>query len=121
MADDVPAAIGLDDGPVGVEAQERVAGYRAWLGSAYLTWLPWAAVGLGAVLRIRNWMHDRSLWLDEILVANNIIHRDFAQLTHPLATNQAAPVGWLWAERVSINTFGVNEYTLRFVPLLFSL
>lgn len=85
-------------------------------------WLPWVAVAVGAVLRIRNWVHDRSLWLDEILIATDIVNRGFGQLTHPLVSNnQAAPIGWLWAERVSINAFGVNEYALRLVPLLASL
>ena len=92
-----------------------------WLRDGYFVWLPRVAVLVGAVLRIRNWAHDRSLWLDEIEVAVQIEGRSFAQLTHPLGTNQAAPIGWLWAERTSVDWFGTNENALRLVPLLFSL
>jgi hypothetical protein len=92
-----------------------------WLRTAYLVWLTPIAVFVGAVLRVRNWLHDRSLWLDEILVARSISTRGLGSLVHPLPSAQAAPIGWLWAERLSVDAFRVNEYALRLVPLLSAL
>ena len=86
----------------------------------YLRWVTWAAVIGGTLLRFRDWMHNPSLWLDELAVTRSITDRNFTQLTHPLLGGQAAAVGWLWSERAMILTFGVNERSLRFVPLLAS-
>lgn len=87
----------------------------------YLTWLAPFAVILGAVLRTREWLYGKSLWLDEFTVTDNLVKRGFTQLLEPLAGNQGGPIGWLWAERASINLFGVHELSLRMVPWLGSL
>ena len=76
---------------------------------------------LGAVLRIRQWWFNRSLWLDELSIAGNIDQRGFLRLTHPLGNAQAAPLGWLWSERASVDLFGISERSLRLFPLLASL
>jgi hypothetical protein len=92
----------------------------AWLADIYLRWVTWAAVLGGIALRFRDWMHNPSLWLDELAVTRSITDRNFGQLTHPLLGGQAAAVGWLWSERTLILAFGVNERSLRVVPLLAS-
>ena len=85
---------------------------------------PWAsraaAAGLvaGAAVRIEQFAWRRSLWVDEALVANNILTRSFAGLTHRLAGEQAAPIGWLWAQRTLVLGLGENEYALRVLPLV---
>jgi hypothetical protein len=84
-------------------------------------WCIRAAVLLGATLRIRNWAHDASLWLDEIAVSNSILSRGFAGLTKPLAGEQAAPIGWLWLVHLATRLFGHSELALRLVPMLSSL
>ena len=80
-----------------------------------------AAVLLGIALRLREYAFNRSLWLDELNLADNIISRGFVALTKPLAAAQAAPIGYLWLTRLSVNVFGVNEFSLRLVAVLGSL
>ena len=79
------------------------------------------AVLAGAALRIREYVFDRSLWLDELSVVDNLLHRSFHGLTEPLGGQQAAPVGWLWAEKAVGDLVGANEYGYRVFPLLGSL
>jgi MprA protease rhombosortase-interaction domain-containing protein len=81
-------------------------------------YLPLVAAGAGTALRLSAYLHRRSLWFDEAMVAQNIAHRSYRGLTHPLALHQGAPVGWLWAQRTSILAFGENEYAWRLFPLL---
>ncbi len=80
----------------------------------YFDWLIPASLVVGVFLRTREWLFDKSLWLDELMVAYNITSRSFAGLLQPLSFNQAGPIGWLWAERVSIKLFGMNDLALRF-------
>jgi Dolichyl-phosphate-mannose-protein mannosyltransferase len=79
----------------------------------YFGWLIPVSLVVGLFLRTREWLFDRSLWLDELMVTFSITHRGFTGLLHPLSVNQAAPIGWLWAERASIDLFGTNDMALR--------
>jgi hypothetical protein len=80
----------------------------------YFDWLIPASLVIGLFLRTREWLFDKSLWLDELMLTYNITHRSFAGLLQPLSFNQAGPVGWLWAEHASIHLFGMNDLALRF-------
>lgn len=75
-------------------------------------------VGIGVILRCRQYAFDRSIWNDEALLAFNIFRRGFLGLTHPLASYQSAPIGFLWAQKVSTELFGHGSYALRLVPFL---
>jgi uncharacterized membrane protein len=75
-------------------------------------------VAIGVVVRVRDYAYDRALWLDESLLSLNIIDRPFWKLFHELSFNQAAPPGFLLAERASIALFGRSEYALRVFPLV---
>ena len=87
--------------------------------SAWVRWVPIVAVAIGAIARLRQWAGGRSLWLDEVLIADNLVHRGFVELvTEPLGNSQAAPVIWLWLERLCVVVFGSSERSLRIVPLL---
>ena len=77
-----------------------------------------AAVALGAVARLRQWASGRSLWLDEAMLADNVIRRSFAGLARPLDFDQAAPLGFLWASKLVTFVFGTGERALRLIPLL---
>jgi hypothetical protein len=72
----------------------------------------------GMALRLRQYLAWRSLWLDEAMLALNIVGRDFSGLLQPLDYNQGGPVGFLLAEKLSITLLGNHELTLRLVPLL---
>ena len=75
-------------------------------------------VALGIALRVREYASDRSLWLDESLLALNVLDRPLAQLFGHLSFNQAAPPGFLLVERASVALLGPSEYALRLFPLL---
>ena len=80
--------------------------------------LQWLLVGLGVGLRLVAYLHNRSLWRDEALLASNIESRSYAGLLQPLENQQAAPVGFLMLERFVVQILGNSEYALRLVPLL---
>jgi hypothetical protein len=77
-----------------------------------------AVLALGVALRLRVYLDNRSLWLDEALLALNLIERDLAGLVRPLAHDQAAPLGFLFVERMMVVLFGASEYALRAFPLV---
>lgn len=75
----------------------------------------------GILVRGRQYLTNRSFWLDEAFLANNFKQRDFMQLLEPLDYSQVAPIGFLWVEKLMGNLFGVNEFSLRLVPFLASI
>ena len=77
-----------------------------------------ALVLAGLILRFRQYLSGRSLWLDEAMLANNILSRSFAGLTQWLDYDQQAPIGFLWLQKIVTQIFGDSEYALRLVPLL---
>jgi hypothetical protein len=77
----------------------------------------WAAVAVGAVLRVAQYLSGRSLWADESFLALNILNRSFVALAEPLEHNQAAPYGFLALTKLAVTLFGQSEYALRLVPL----
>ncbi|MDP9101689.1 MAG: glycosyltransferase family 39 protein [Actinomycetota bacterium] len=67
---------------------------------------------------MRQLLVNRSLWLDEALVADSIVRRGFSALaTQPLLHDQAAPLLWVWLERAAVDAFGPREWALRLVPV----
>jgi len=80
--------------------------------------LPWVIIGLGVVLRLVQYLFNRSLWFDESLLALNIIDRSFLGLLRLLDYNQGAPIGFLLLEKLVIQVFGQSEYALRLFPFL---
>ena len=72
----------------------------------------------GISIRIYHYLVNRSLWLDEALLSNSIISSDFAGLLEPLDNRQIAPIGFLFAQKISVIIFGENEFALRLFPLL---
>jgi uncharacterized membrane protein len=76
-----------------------------------------ALVAAGAALRLFQYLANRSLWLDEALVAPQVLDRTFGQLLNP-ASWGALPPGYLLLTKAATTAFGSGEYALRFVPLL---
>src|SRR5262245_40705023 len=79
-----------------------------------------ALVVFGIALRIVPLVSDRCLWLDEAMLALNLVNRSPRQLLEPLDWNQGAPVGFLLAVKGTISAFGASEWALRLVPFLAS-
>lgn len=80
--------------------------------------LPWFIIFVGVVLRLCQYLFNRSLWLDEAFLALNIIDRSLAGLVQPLDYSQAAPVGFLMLEKLVVQAFGNGDYVLRLWPFL---
>ena len=78
--------------------------------------IAWGFVAIGMLLRLRQFLFDRSLWLDETFVALNIIHRSPAELLKPLDYNQGAPIGFLFLEKLATVSLGSSEMALRLLP-----
>lgn len=76
------------------------------------------AVCIGWLLRGRQYLFNRSLWLDEAYLAVNFLDRDLAQLLfEPLSNGQAAPLGFLALTKVLTTVLGVEDWVLRLQPL----
>ncbi len=92
----------------------------AWSGGTSA--LLWAIIAFGAVLRLARWIHWRSLWLDEIYLANSLLSRNLHDLLfRPLEDWQAAPPGFLVLVHLTTRLFGGGERSLRLVSLVFGL
>ena len=79
----------------------------------------WVLVGVGILLRLYHFFHNRSLWNDEVFLVNSLIRMDFIELaTQPLMYEQKAPIGFLWIVRLSVLIFGKGEMALRLFSLL---
>jgi hypothetical protein len=80
--------------------------------------LLWLIVGFGIALRLAQYLHNRSLWLDEAMLALNVVNRSVPELLRPLEYNQGAPIGFLVVQKLLADAFGTNEYVLRLFPLI---
>ncbi len=73
---------------------------------------------IGIFLRMRQFIYNRPLWLDELMLALNIRNRSYAELLLPLDNNQGAPVLFLWIEKCFYLLGGNKDLLLRIFPLL---
>jgi len=83
---------------------------------AVVVW--WAALIWGAAQRLRQWSAGRSIWLDEALLLENILHRSEAQLFKPLTLFQNAPIVFLESVKECSRIFGTSEAALRLPALI---
>ena len=80
-----------------------------------------ALVLLGGGLRTAAFLSDRCLWIDEAMLALNLVDRTPRQLLGKLDNNQGAPVGFLLAAKAGAAVFGNAAWALRLVPFVASL
>ncbi|MGB5914806.1 MAG: hypothetical protein WBG63_08070, partial [Phormidesmis sp.] len=97
--------------------------YLKRLSPSYLQRLsPWWLVVIiscvGVLLRLHQYLLDRSLWIDEAFVAINLLNRGYGELLLPLDYNQGAPYGFLVIERLAVDMFGTSEWVLRLFPFV---
>ncbi|MBN4050317.1 glycosyltransferase family 39 protein [Desulfobulbus sp. AH-315-M07] len=83
--------------------------------------LTWTIFAAGALFRVIEYSSGRSLWVDEAHVAIDVVERSYVALAEPLHLGSVAPLGFLWAARLSGEWFGFSEYTLRLFPFLSSI
>lgn len=82
--------------------------------------LRWALVAVGALLRLREYAANRSLWRDEASLVHNVLHRGWLGFDHPLDFNQGTPPGFFVIEHAVVSLFGSTELVLRAPALLAS-
>ena len=75
-----------------------------------------ALVGVGLVAL--EYLRNRSLWLDEALLALNVLERSAGELLEPLGYQQGAPAGFLLLQKLAVSAFGDSERALRLLPAL---
>ena len=75
-------------------------------------------LAIGIILRIWQYAVNRSLWLDEAMLALNLVQRTFVGLLQPLDYYQAAPMLFLFIQKAIITVLGNSEYALRLFPLM---
>jgi len=85
---------------------------------AIVRYLAGTLILLGILFRLHQYLANRSLWLDEAMLALNIIHRSLSGLVEQLGYHQGAPFGFLFIEKLSILALGNTEYVLRLFPLI---
>jgi len=83
----------------------------------------WHAVLIGAVVfgilcRASQFAAHTSLWHDEAYIALNVLQKSYVGLLGPLDWQEAAPPGFLWLEKLAVESLGRSEYALRLAPLL---
>lgn len=76
---------------------------------------------MGIVLHIFPYFYNRSLWIDEAMLASSICTRSFSELiASPLDWGQSAAVGWLFIVKMITSVFGTSEAVLRILSLIAS-
>ena len=78
----------------------------------------WPIILFGIILRIHQYIFNRSFWYDEASIAINIIDRSLVELLKPLEYNQGAPLGFLFIEKLTTLAMGDTEYVFRLFPFL---
>lgn len=74
---------------------------------------------LGLVFRVRYLLTGRSLWLDEAMLALNIVNRSFGGLfQQPMEYGQSSPIGYVISVKAITLILGDSEYALRLYSLL---
>jgi hypothetical protein len=91
-------------------------------------WPPWfsnnsailcvAILLIGTTFRLSQYIANRSLWMDEAMLALNIINRSFSGLAQPLDDYQGAPLGFLFVQKLQTILFGNADYVLRIFPVI---
>jgi hypothetical protein len=75
-------------------------------------------IGIGIIARLKGFLVNRSLWLDESFLASSVINRNFHELLEPLNYAQGAPILYLWMVKTLTIFFGHSEYVLRLPSLV---
>lgn len=85
-----------------------------------MRYLALSVIIAGILLRVVQAFEDRCLWLDEAMLAVNIESRSFGELFHPLKYSQAAPIGFLVAQKIVGSSVNDHEIAARLLPFIAS-
>ena len=102
----------------GMAEEARKPAMPAWLTKAVAALLILVCLcGIGTSIGVNA--VNRSLWLDEAMLADSFSNRTLANLWNGAFDNkQIAPLGWLYFEKLLTVIFGNTEFVLRLGSLL---
>jgi len=83
------------------------------------SWVPIAIASLGAAVLIYWTSAGKTLWVDEEMLGLNVRFRPLSSFWGPLWLNQAAPLGWMFVERLILMTLGTGERAARLLTTVF--
>ena len=78
----------------------------------------WLIIFAGVFLSTKQFLYNRSLWLDEAILAHDIIGNNHSDLLRPLVSGQVAPILFLQIEKVFSDLIPNSEFGLRLFPLI---
>ena len=61
--------------------------------------LVWVIICFGIFLRLRQYLFDRSLWFDELILVNYVIKNSFFEFFKPQVNTPTAPLGFYCSKR----------------------
>jgi len=76
------------------------------------------AIVLGAAPRVATWLAAPSFWLDEAMLALNVVGRPLRHLLQPLEYGQTGAPLFLMLSRLAAAAAGATELALRALPLV---
>lgn len=83
--------------------------------------LPWFIIATGLLLRLDQYLFNRSLWLDEAFLATPLVQGSwFTLITEPLEYGHVLPAGFVLGVKLSLTLFGNSDFILRLFPFLCS-
>ena len=74
-------------------------------------------LGLGILLRVVVYLSNRTMWLDEMSLAANVVGKPILDFPEPLTNDQLAPFGFLILQRSIVKLLGDSNFAMRLVPL----
>tara|TARA_B100000795_G_C22789696_1_gene436318 strand:+ start:797 stop:2302 length:1506 start_codon:yes stop_codon:yes gene_type:complete len=83
-----------------------------------IKWIFASFIIIGIGLSFLNFLNFRSLWVDEAMLALNIVKKPTHELLQPLDFNQVAPIGFLLIEKLFASLLGSADWTMRIFPLI---
>lgn len=82
------------------------------------SWLIWAAVAVGLLLRGYHYARGPAVWHDEAAMLVNVLNLPLADSLGPLLHDEAAPPLFLWLEKAVAAVLGDGVFALRLPAFL---
>lgn len=88
----------------------------------YITYFFYICIIIGIILHIVPFFYNRSLWIDESMLASSIITRNMSNLiSKPLDWGQSSPIGYIYIIKIITLLLGTSETVLRLWSLITSI
>ena len=78
-------------------------------------------IAAGFLIRLRYYVFNPSLWMDEAWGALDIMYSSLQNLIFAAPANHSTPIGFNVIEKLATLGLGPSEYALMAIPFLFSL